>query len=140
MRARSSRPDEIERVRRELEQWRRRRGRGRRIPEPLWKAVVKLAREHGVSKTRHALRLDYYSIKKRLDSAVPTSSAITSPVVSGAGSEGRFVELPLGAMPAPPTCVLEVEDGRGARLRLELQGLGAGELAGVVRSAWGEAR
>jgi hypothetical protein len=43
-------------------------------------------------------------------------------------------------MPAPPACVLEVEDGRGARLRLELHGHGAGELADVVRSVWNERR
>jgi hypothetical protein len=140
MRARSSRADEVERVRRQLEQWRRRRDRGRRIPEPLWKAVVKLARGHGVSKTALALRLDYYAIKKRLEAAEPTSPAIMSRAPGAGVSGGRFVELPLRAMPTPPACVLEVEDGRGARLRLELQGLGAGELAGVVRSVWSEPR
>jgi hypothetical protein len=37
--------------------------------------------------------------------------------------------------------VLEVEDGHGARLRLELQGIvGAGELAGLVGSVWSQPR
>lgn len=135
----SNSPGEIERVRRQLEQWRRRRDRGRRIPGPLWKAIVELARRHGVSRTARALRVDYYSIRKRLEGTEPTLPAI-GPRASGAASGARFVELALGAMPGAPACVLEVEDGRGARLRLELQGLGAVELAGVVRSVWGEAR
>jgi hypothetical protein len=126
----------MKRVGRQLEQWRRRRDRGRRIPEPLWKAVVELARKHGVSRTACALRLDYYSIKRRLEAAPPPGRTTGS----GSGSGGRFIELPLRGMPAPPACVLEVEDGRGARLRLELHGHGAGELADVVRSVWNERR
>ena len=141
MSVRSNRRGEIERVRRQLDQWRRRRDRGRRIPEPLWKAIVKLARGHGVSRTAHALRVDYYSIRKRLEAAERTSPAITPRAIgAGSGAMDRFVELPLHAMPAPPTCVLEVEDGRGARLRLELHGHGVGELAGVVRAVWSEPR
>jgi hypothetical protein len=99
----------------------------------LWQAVVELARRHGVSRTAQALRLDYYSIKKRLEAAQRPRGTREAP-------ESRFVELPLRAVPAPPACVLEVEDGRGARLRVELQGFGAGELAGLVRTVWSEPR
>ena len=137
MSVKSTRPDDIERVRRQFEQWRRGRDRGRRIPEPLWNAVVKLARKHGVSKTACALRVDYYSIKRRLEATPPPPPP---PRASGAASGDRFVELPLRAMPAPPTCVLEAEDGHGARLRVELHGPNVGELAGVVRAVWHEPR
>ena len=124
---RTTRSGDVERVRRQLEQWRRGGGRGRRIPESLWKAVVQLARGQGVSKAARALGLDYYTIKNRLEATAE-------------GSDQRFVELPLRGLPGSPACVLEVEDGRGARLRLELQGLDAGDLAGVVRSVWSESR
>ena len=134
MNVNSSRSDEIERVSRQLERWRQREDRGRRIPEVLWEAVVKLAREHGVSRIAYALRLDYSSIRRRLDAADPPARTL------GARSGGRFVEIPLQSMAAPRTCVLEVEDGRGARLRLELQGLGAEELAGVARAVWSQPR
>jgi hypothetical protein len=94
---------------------------------------VTLAQKHGVSRTSQALRLDYYSLKGRLEAGP------RRPV--RAEAEGRFIEIPLRpALPGGSTCVLEVEDARGARLRLELQGMGAGELAGLVRSVWSEAR
>ena len=142
MKTRSTRPDDVERVRRQLEQWRRRRDRGRRIPESLWKAAVKLACRHGVSKTAQALRLDYYSLKKRVETAPEPrrAGAGTAGIRGAESSGGRFVEIPLPGVSVTLTCVLEVEDGRGARMRLELQGLGAGDLAGVVQSVWSERR
>ena len=142
MKTRSTRPGDVERVRRQLERWRGRRDRGRRIPESLWKAAVNLACRQGVSKTAQALRLDYYSLKRRVEAAPRPRPAGAGTAGTGAAerSGGRFVEIPLPAVSIASTCVLEVEDGRGARLRLELQGLGAGELAGVVHSVWGERR
>ena len=124
-------PGDVRPVRRQFEQWRRRRTRGTPIPEPLWRAAVALAHRHGVSKTSLALRLDYYSLKKRLK-----ATARQRPV--RAGDEGRFIELPLRAVSSGSVCVLEVEDNRGARLRLELQGVGAEELAGLVQSVWSQ--
>jgi hypothetical protein len=116
------------RVRRQFEQWRRRRARGARIPEPLWDAAVELAREHGISKTAHALRLDYYAIKKRMEGAARSTEA------------GRFVEIPMPVASRGPSCVVEVEDGNGVRMRLELEGLGADEVADLVRCVWNEKR
>ena len=79
------------------------------------------------------------SLKKRLETA-----AQPRPAREGAGGAeragGRFVEIPLRGVPASPACVLEVEDGRGARLRLEFRDIGAGEVAGVVQSVWSERR
>jgi hypothetical protein len=92
-----------------------------------------LAHKHGVSKTSQALRLDYYALKKRLEAAARERPA-------RAGADGRFIEIPLRPVPGGPACVLEVEDRRGARLRMELQGMGSGELAGLVRTVWSQPR
>ena len=126
-------PGDVSSVRRQFKEWRRSRRPGARIPEPLWRAAVALARRHGVSKTSLALRLDYYALKKRLEAAPRRH-----PERQGAGA--RFVEIPLRTVPGGPGCVLEVEDGRGARLRMELQGVDAGELPGLVRSVWRQLR
>ena len=126
-------PGDVRPVRREFEQWRRSRAQGTRIPEALWRAAVALAQRHGVSKTSLALRLDYYSLKERLE-----TTTRQRPVRER--TEGRFIEIPLRAVAGGPACVLEVEDRRGAKLRMELQGMGAPELAGLVRSVWSEPR
>ena len=57
----------LEKVRRRFEQWRRTHRARSRLPESLWAAAVKLGREHGINRTTRALRLDYYSLKKRVE-------------------------------------------------------------------------
>lgn len=128
----------MSRVRRQIEQWRSRSAPRSRIPAPLWAAAVDLASIHGISRTSQALRLDYYCLKKRLEAASPRTSARRSPAPRAA-SPVPFIELPLQAA-AGPACVIEVDDGRGATLRMELQGVAAGDLTGLVGSVWGERR
>lgn len=119
-------------VRSQFKRWRRNRPRGTRIPAALWQAAVEAAREHGVSKTSQELRLDYYGLKKRLESAAEGGS----PVERDGGRE--FLELPVFA--AAGECVLEIEDGRGARLRVELKGAAARELEPLARALWSVGR
>ncbi len=121
-------------VRRQFKRWRRSRRRGTRIPEALWRAAAEAGREHGVSKTAQALGLDYYALKKRVESAPEERSTIEPP------SEIKFLELPLGVASGKPECVLEFEDGQGARLRVELQGAALAELETVARALWSLAR
>ena len=121
-------------VRRQFERWRGSRKRGTRIPEALWRAAAEAAREHGVSKTAQALRLDYYALKKRVESVAEKRPAVAP------SSEVKFLEIPLGASTGRPECVLEFEDGRGARLRVELQGAALAQLETVARSLWDLAR
>ena len=121
-------------VRRQIERWRSSRKRGTRIPEALWRAAAEAGQEHGVSKTAQALRLDYYALKKRVESVPPERPAVAPP------SEVKFLEIPLGVPSARPECILEFEDGQGARLRVELQGAALAELESVARSLWNLAR
>jgi hypothetical protein len=112
-------------VRRALEGWRKARGRPRRIPEGLWQAVVEVAHEHGVSKTSRELGLDYYALQGRLRSN-PRPKA----------TREAFVELRWPARATAPECRLELEDGRGARLRVELTGSAAVGLEALARALW----
>ncbi len=136
MKPRSLRParDLLSDVRRQFERWRRSRKRGTRIPEALWRAAAEAGREHGVSKTAQALRLDYYALKKRVESS-PAKRSAGEP-----SSEIKFLEIPLGGPLGRPECVLEFEDGQGARLRVELQGAALAELETVARALWSMAR
>ena len=117
-------------VRSQFERWRRSRTRGTRIPAALWRAAVEAAGEHGVSKTAQELNLDYYGLKERLESAP------TTPVVPAKGR--GFLEVPLPS--TAPECVLELEDGQGARLRVELKGAAPAELETLARAFWSVAR
>ena len=116
-------------VRRALAGWRQARGRAwQRIPEALWQAAAEVANEHGVAKTSRELGLDYYALERRLRSR-------RRPKVSPA-----FVELRGPALGPAPECRLELEDGRGARLRVELTGSARAELESLARALWSAAR
>jgi len=117
-------------VRGQFERWRKRRRRGTRIPTALWQAAVAAAGEHGVSKTAQELSLDYYKLKERVKS---------EPTPPSASSTGRgFLEIPLTS--TAPECVLELEDGQGSRLRVELKGAAPAELETLARAFWSVAR
>jgi len=126
--------DSLSEVRAEFERWRRDRPRGTRIPEPLWRAAAEAGRDHGVSKTAQELRLDYYALKERVESAGEERSACEQPPERG------FLEIPLCAPSTTPECVLELEDGRGARLRVEIKGAALAELETLARTFWSVAR
>jgi hypothetical protein len=101
----------------------------------LWGAAVDLAHEFGVSKTSQFLRLDYYSLKTRVESATQQGP--------GEGVGARFVEIPVTAAAGAGggACVLEIEDSSGGvRLRMELRGMAAVELSSLVRSVLGVER
>ena len=58
----------LERLRQRFERWRGRRKSVRaRIPAPLWDSAVALAHVCGIHRTSKTLRLEYYSLKKRVE-------------------------------------------------------------------------
>ena len=120
---RSDFPAALSRVQRKIAQWRGgRRGRTR-IPEELWRAAAELASAHGINRIARALRLDYYSLQKRV--AAMARSGSHAP---------EFVELLPGGLPAPrPECLIEVEDPDGAKLRIHLQGGAFPDVAALTR-------
>jgi len=118
-------------IRRQFESWRKSRKRGTRIPEALWRAAVEAAREHGVSKAAQELGLDYYGLKKRLESTAELCE-------SEPAAEQGFVEIPLFA--SASECVLEMEGAQGARLRVELKGPAAAHCEALARALWSMAR
>lgn len=128
--SRSGLPARLAEARQGLQRWRRRRNRPARIPEDLWAMAVDLAREHGVAPIARGLRLDYYSLKKRLQAVRAVDEA---PVPT-------FLEV-VGATPAASAdCVVEVENASGTRMRIHLKGGRAPELSTLVRTFLGDTR
>ena len=118
---------QIEPVRQELEAWRRTRKHREPIPPPIWQAMARLSRVHGLSPVSQALRINYYDLKRRMG---PLRKVSSDPE----GKSPAFVELNV----SPPTgvgCVVEVED-RGARMTLRLPvGCGTDPL-GLLHAFW----
>jgi hypothetical protein len=62
----------LESVRQRFDEWRQTRHGHARIPERLWLAAVKAAGVHGLHRTVRALRVDYYSLKERVEQQART--------------------------------------------------------------------
>ena len=120
----------LQQTRRRIARWRdTRTHRGAPMPATLWAAATALARQHGLPTTARTLRLDYGSLKKRLDTA--GTGRVRSPA---------FVELAA----APPTglgpCVIDLEAPRSRRLRIEITGMTMADLVRLTQVAWGRDR
>ena len=116
-------PPELGRARNRFQAWRRTRKPNSRIPEPLWALAVELASAHGLHRTASTLKLDYYSPKKRVESAEGRHE----------GNGPAFIELPSAVAPGRE-CVIEFEDGAGVSLRIHLKGYDATDVVAVGRS------
>jgi len=117
-------PTALLRAQRKFEQWRERRRPRAPIPEGLWREAAELACAHGINRTARALRLDYYSLKKRAVAAARTGEPAT-----------EFVEVLPGGMPASqPECTIELEEASGAKMRIRLQGGNLPDIADLTRA------
>lgn len=118
-------PGSLARGRERFEAWRRSRKVGARIPDKLWSLAVTLAEAHGLSRTASALKLDYHSLKNRLAGGNCDSRCVAP----------AFIELtPPSSGPSASECVIELEDGFGARMRVHLRGCELPDLADLCRS------
>lgn len=117
-------PARLSRLEQRFAAWRKRRHQGGRIPQPLWKAAAKLARDCGLNQTARVLKLDYYSLKKHVERCGRMQAAASAP----------FVELP--PMPLASECVIEFEDGSGASMRIHWKGSDLPDVLALGRSFW----
>ena len=105
-----------------FEAWRQRRQGRDRIPPSLWALAVRLVRTHGLSRTATALRLDYYGLKKRVE------SADQQPPSPGPA----FVELP-APLVVSKQALFELDNGAGATMRVQLLGYDVAEVEVLAR-------
>ena len=112
--------ESCEQVDERFKRWRSTRTRGTPIPQVLWASAVGLARAQGLNRTARALRLDYYDLKKRLECADGPRQA-----------QPTFVELFTPRAGGSGECLVELENARGAKMRIQLKG---GDLAGSLAS------
>ena len=122
------------RLKRRFDQWRAERRVGERIPSGLWAGAVAASGEHGAYRVAAELHLDYAVLKRR--------AALAGGSTSAAELAPRFVELfapaargtPAGA--ARAQCVVELDNARGAKMRVELDGQGLAGLSVLCSAFW----
>ncbi len=118
----------FEQVQHRFDVWRKTRKRCSPIPETLWSSAVELAREHGLHRTARALRLNYYSLKKRFP-LIPGSPSRTQ-------RETTFVELLPPVAADHSGCTIEMKNAQGGKMKIHVQGLGGPDLAVLSDSFW----
>ena len=140
---------ELARARDRLFAWRRTKKPKSRIPEQLWELAVKLAAKHGLHCTAQTLKLDYYSLKKRVE-ATTTAAAATATATATTSRRERnpaFIDLPPALGPVREAvqeavqesgqeCVIAFENG-AVNLQVHLKGYNATDVVAALRSVRG---
>jgi hypothetical protein len=124
-RERGQLPLDLARARSRFQAWRGRRKRGTRIPRTFWTVAVRLAKTHGVCRTATVLGLDYYSLKKQTE----------SPATPRQSDGPAFVEFTAPATIAKQ-CQVELNNGAGATMRVQLIGYDAADIEALARGFW----
>ena len=66
--------EEFLELRHRLIEWRKDHSRRMPLPDDMWTAAVELARRHGVYRTARSLPIDYATLRKRLNVALPPTT------------------------------------------------------------------
>lgn len=136
----------------QFDAWRAQRVRGARIPAELWGVAVDVASQYGLGRAVSALRLDYYSLQRRL-LAAGRQDAEPQPRAAGgeckatrgdrrqpqpaASRHEPFVQLPPLGM-SPQSCRIELQTPSGASLRVELPGASMADTMLLTRAIWSQ--
>ena len=116
---------DLEEVRQQFESWRSTRAPRSRMPEAMWASAVKLARQYGLYRTAKALRLDYVRLKSLVGGG-DTTDKTQAP---------KFVEL-VAAPSQAVQCIVELENGRGKKMRIHLPASAVRDLIALGRRCW----
>ena len=117
--------EDVDQLRRRFAEFRSTHVVRSRLPEELWAVAAKLARRDGIEATAQALEVDRPSLQKWTDRFEPGAQPRPRRQVSqrragsAASAAPAFVELLAQTTGAAPSCLVEVESQRGAKLRLE---------------------
>ncbi len=118
-------------VRDQFENWRKTRQKRTAIPEALWEVAVSLSRDYPTLQISKALRLNYTTLKNRVQAA-------RSGLFQRTGAGSAFVELDFGRSTFPSECIVEMEDTTGSKMKMHLKGVAVIDLLELGRAFWGK--
>jgi len=118
----------VEPLRCQWEAWSQNRKQGEHIPENLWDATVELAAQFGVGRLCRALGVGYHALKERAQACRDRSRSENKPAA--------FIELPVPAPTARIDYLVELEDGRGAKMTVRLAPGSGSEVLALAQAFW----
>lgn len=127
--------ESLEQIKQRFTLWRAGRKRGAHVTDALWAAAVGLVARHGLMRVARELGVDSGRLKARLG-----RGPVATPARRGGKREVQFVELlapPSAAAPAGTACVVDMHNGRGGTMRVELAN---GDVLVVLAGAFWSAR
>ena len=124
-------PAGLEAVRRKFERWRATRKGRAPIPDALWASAALAAAKLGISRTAAVLRVNSSRLKQHLGTQTTAASGGAE-----VDDKAHFVELPPFTPHGSCECFLELEDGSGAKMRVQLRSTAAPDIAAIGRSFW----
>lgn len=123
-------PSPLESVRYQFEKWREsRKNRREPIPEELWAAATRLGHQYSVNRISRTLHLNYIDLKKRISGtkSIARKKKSLSP---------QFVELDWPGHYPHSECVIEMENGSGAKMRMSFKGQADLDLLELGKAFW----
>ena len=119
----------LEEVRDQFEHWRLSREKRSAIPDALWQAAISLFPKNSFCQISKALRLNYTDLKHRIEArrSIFEQSAVPEPA---------FVELGLSGPIHPAECIVEMEDQKGAKMRMYFKGEAGLDLLELGKAFW----
>ncbi len=127
-------PLTLEEVAEHFAQWRRRKQKGDRIPEPLWSEALGLLGTYGVSQVTRTLRLSGTDLNKRRGQ-IGAGKRRQCP-----GGETAFVEIDpmvMDQVPGPEARAVWMELERPDGLRLRIRPTGGTDMLALVERFMG---
>jgi hypothetical protein len=123
-------PTELKELSCQIERWRITRTHRMAMPESLWTLAANFAMQHGVARVARFMRLDYYSLKERMEKLEHGSSATSI-------AKPTFIEVP--PLPVNPVSewTIELEHPRGRRMRIHIKGAPMPDVTALSRTLWG---
>jgi hypothetical protein len=141
----ASHREDVEQLGRRFAEFRSTHAVRSRLPEELWAAAAKLARQDGIEATARVLEVDRPSLQKwtdRFESGAQVKASKPRRQRQAGRTESTapaFVELLAETTNAAlhrseTSCLVEVESPRGGKLRLEFKAISTSTLAELIRA------
>ena len=136
--------------------WRESRVRGERIPASLWHEAVQMCQEHDLKRVAYRLRVAPASLLRHLERAdriAPKRSALDTEFVEVfmSSTPEPTADASMPDVPATPEpraeftpmvspaheCVVEMENGQGVKMRVQLNGRAVEQIASLCSAIGG---